>query len=604
MHAGRNAPPTGILMRLLSALLVAICLNAHATPAQDYLQRFNAYSRWNEKLPQQPDNSFLTFIDNDKPLAKKLREKWLYQLAYKKDWVTFYQHYKPSDDIALQCFAHLAGYYQGQVDGLLQAAKTLWLSGDSNPGACTPLFEIWINSSNFDERLISERIALALEKGNLPLARYLLKRYRQPRLKDENLLVKIHQNPSHIAELNPGELHDVFYLYGLKRMVAAKMEQAIAFWQRPQTRKLLSEAQQQSFIAHVALYKAIRDHEDAELWFAKVKPRFYDDVLLEWKIRLALKREQWNVVEQYIHHIQDKDNPCWQYWLARAKDETGQKEEALQIWESIAKTRHYYGFLSSLRINKNFSFQNESSRNNRGHLAPWQPFINTVRQLYQRQQKLQASRLLNDFLLELSKEDKIALISWVDNDLQWHGKSVYLSNDKELNNQLSLRFPIPFENRVSAYAKNFHIPTELVYAIIRQESGFREDVVSSAGALGLMQVMPATATVVAKAEKIPYSHKTQLFSSQKNINIGIAYLKYLARHFSANPVLMAAAYNAGPKQVNYWLKNHPPREVDLWIETLPWHETRNYLKNIISFYVVYQFRLQHHSDLSELMKSL
>ena len=93
-----------------------------------------------------------------------------------------------------------------------------------------------------------------------------------------------------------------------------------------------------------------------------------------------------------------------------------------------------------------------------------------------------------------------------------------------------------------------------------------------------------------------------IFTSNKNINIGIAYLQQLAKRFSQHPVLMAAAYNAGPRQAYYWLKNHPPKEIDVWIETLPWQETRNYLKNVTAFYVVYQYRLKQKPDMSRFLQ--
>lgn len=593
-------------MKTLLILLVSMCLSTmvQATAAKDYMDRFAAFTAWSDNLPTTPDEEFITFINGSAPLSNKLRERWLYQLAHNKNWSVFTQYYKPSEDINLQCYSHLANYYQGNTEAALNGAKSLWLIGESSPIACNNLFELLITSENFDERLLTQRIALALDKRNVSLARYLLKRYKKPRLMDHQILAMIQQNPAQVVQITPGELHDHFYLYGLKRLVSVNMNLALKIWDRPETKKMLPLPLQQSFIGHVVLYKAMRDDDDADIWFAKVKPAFYTDVLLEWKIRLAMKRQQWQVVEKLINHYQDKENLCWQYWLARAKEETGNKEEAHGIYQTLAANRHYYGFLASMRLHKNFSFQNESIAANKRILKSWQPFTDNIRQLYNSKQILQASRLLNDFLLELPLEDKSALITWVDNELQWHAKSLYLSSNKELNNQLNLRFPLPFGGSILAYSKNYQIPMELIYAIIRQESGFREDVVSSAGARGLMQVMPDTAKVVAKENKIAFNDKNQLFLSQKNINIGVAYLGHLGKRFSKNFILMAAAYNAGPRQVNYWLKNHSPKDADIWIETLPWRETRNYLKNVISFYAVYQYRMQHKSDLNSVMQSL
>jgi len=593
-------------MKTLYTLLFAclFSLDAHALSAQEYMQRFMTYSKWSQNLPDQPDEQFFIFIAEDSPLSIKLREKWLYQLAKKKDWLNFSKYYKPTLDINLQCFALSAQYNQGQVQEAFTAATPLWLSGESQPQACNQLFELMLKSDNFNQDLITQRVQQALDKRNLQLARYLLKQYKQPRIKDEQLLISIYQNPGRIIQLDGNGLHSDFYLYGLKRLVSMNMDQALKLWKNPKTKKILSVEQQQAFLSHVALYKAMRNHPDADDWFSQVSPQYYNDILLEWEIRAALKKQNWAQVQQLINHSANKDSPCWQYWLARAQESLGQKDQAKALYLQLAAVRNYYGFLASLRLHKSFSFQNENPINNMAVLKPYESVTENIKSLYNSKQDLQASRMLNDFVSELPKDDQSALVYWVANDLQWHGKSVYLSNNEILNNQLALRFPLAHSESVAAFSKNYQIPPELIYAIIRQESGFRYDVVSTVGARGLMQIMPATANMVAKREKIDYSDKGQLFLTQKNINIGVAYLQQLGKRYEQHPVLMAAAYNAGPRQVNFWLKNHPPKEIDIWIETLPWHETRNYLKNVIAFYAVYQYRLRHKSDLQPFLKAL
>ncbi|MCE3043396.1 transglycosylase SLT domain-containing protein [Legionella sp. 16cNR16C] len=594
-------------MKKFLFLIISLCLPfalQAASAGEIYVQRFMNYMEWSQNLPQEASPEFLVFIGDDTPLANRLREKWLYQLARQRNWTDYTSYYRPSSDVSLQCFARLADYFQGRTELAMEGAKPLWLKGDSQPGACNQLFDFLLKSGQFDEQLITERIRLALDKRNLGLARYLLKLYQKPRLEDEQLLLGISQNPLRISQLQPKELHDAFYLFGLKRLVSTNMEQAIKIWQQPKTRKMLSDAQQQSFLVQLVIYKAMRNHEDTEQWFARIKPPYYNDALLDWEIRAALKQQNWPKVEKYILFSTNKDSPCWQYWLGRAKEGQGKKTEAQSIFQTLAETRNYYGFLASLRLNKKPSFVNEKIVSDPNVLKPYRTVIMAIKNLYANKQVLQASRMLNDFVLELPREDKIALIHWVATELQWHGKSVYLSNTDELSNQLSLRFPLAHEPAVTAYSKNYNISKEFIYAIIRQESSFREDVVSMAGARGLMQLMPETAKMVAKQEKISYGDKNQLFSSQKNINIGVAYLKQLAKRYHAHPVLMAAAYNAGPRQVNYWIKTHPPKQIDIWIETLPWHETRNYLKNVIAFYAVYQFRMQHKPDLSDFMQPI
>jgi soluble lytic murein transglycosylase len=579
---------------ILNFCKVFLCLGSQvcfSLSGQAYMERFNTYLALAQNLPiSTPSETFVNFINENAPLSTKLREKWLYELARQRDWAKFTQFYLPSNDLNLKCYEQIANYNTGKQQEALEKSVPLWLSGDSQPQACNSLFDLLLHDQNFDEKLISQRIVLALDRRNIQLSRYLLKQYPTPHTAELNALNSVHQNPANIATLNAGGLNSEIYLYGLKHMVSINMDKAIHWWQQSKTQKMLNPTQQQVFLAHVALYKAMRNHEDSLQWFVQVKPQFYNDVLLDWQIRFALKRKNWAQVNTLINDSKHKDEPCWQYWLARSLEEQGKKVEANTIYELLAKNRQYYGFLASLRLNKSPSFVNETPSTNLELLQPYQAFIDQIQTLYINKQTVQASRLLNDFISELPKDEASALVYWIDQKLQWHGKSVYLSNNETLNNQLSLRFPLAYKDSISYYSKKYAIPSEFIYAIIRQESGFRDDATSLAGARGLMQVMPYTASVVSKTNKIQYNDQKQLFLSQKNINIGVAYLKELAKRFD-HPILIAAAYNAGPKQVVYWLKNHPPKEIDVWIETLPWQETRNYLKNIMAFYVVYQYRL-------------
>lgn len=571
---------------------------------QTYLLRFQAYLHWKEQLPETPEPEFIAFINTDTPLANQLRQKWLYELARNKDWATFSRYFREKDTPPLQCLALSALHHLGDQKNALHLARPIWLSGQSQPSECNEIFKLLLSSPDFDEDLITQRIALALERRNLSLARYLLKQYQKPRLNDIKTLNTIYRHPSHISNLEVGELHDDYYLYGLKRMVSLNMDEAIRYWHHAKTNKLLTDFQQQSFLTHIALYKAMRDNKDTQHWFSQIKPAFYNDALLSWQIRFALKNQKWGEVERLIQLTKDKDNPTWQYWLARALEQQKKNQKAQEIYKAVAKKRHYYGFLASLRLKQKFSFEREQANKNVSILELYQPVMDEIKSLYTSSQVLKASRLVNDFILELPKAEKSAFAWWLAQELNWHDKAIYISNQDELNDQIVLRFPLAYHQTISRYATKYQVSPEFIYAIIRQESTFRENVTSSANAHGLMQVRPDTAKNVSQRQGIPYKDKQQLFSATKNINIGVAYLHHLNERFNQHPVLIAAAYNAGPNQVKYWLQNHAPEQMDIWIETLPWHETRNYLKNVIAFYAVYQHLMDKKIDLSPFMKPL
>ncbi len=588
--------------RLLCGVSLALATCANTTVQPSYLNRFTDYLTWSKHLPEKPSPAFLEFIDGNAPLSRKLREKWLYALAKNNDWSTYAEHYQESKDINLQCYEVFA-LYQQQKD-VLDAAKKIWLTGENLPSACDKLFSALIDNHIISNDLILERVELVLEKRNVALAKYLVAHANLANPHEKRTLELIQKQPTRISSLSPSRLHSNYYLYGLKRLISSNPKRAIALWEEIKTKQLLSDEQKQAFLAHLALYQAIRNKPDSYVWFSKVNPDAYNETLIDWQIRFALRNHEWERVKTLIELSSKKEDPAWQYWLARAEIALGNQAEGEAIYQELAKTRHYYGFLASTHLKQPLNFQQENASHTEALLEEYHSIIEEIKTLYNNHQHLQASRMANDFASELPKDKKSAFISWIAHNLHWTGKSVYLSGDDELSNQLTLRFPLAHQKSIQQYARQYQIPEALVYAIIRQESAFRHDVTSPVGAHGLMQLMPKTAKHMARQKRISYRNTKDLFVPDKNIQLGVAYLNHLAKRFDNNPLLMVAAYNAGPQQVNRWLKTHPiqAEEIDIWIETLPWGETRNYLKAVMAFYAVYQHRLNQKAGLTAFMK--
>jgi soluble lytic murein transglycosylase len=173
---------------------------------------------------------------------------------------------------------------------------------------------------------------------------------------------------------------------------------------------------------------------------------------------------------------------------------------------------------------------------------------------------------------------------------------------------IELNFQKEYSEFVDAGAKKYKLSNLLVYSLIRQESSFRAEVVSSAGARGLMQLLRSTGGEIAKDLRIRnFNADTDLFNPSINIKIGTNYLYRLVRNFGGNIPLALAAYNAGMGNIRGWLANRKDLsdlqsdrgkgpESDLWIEELPWSETRGYVKNILRNWIVY--RLLDESEVS------
>jgi soluble lytic murein transglycosylase len=590
---------------LISAIFGLLCsFDASASNGEAYLNKFEAYTAWSKELPDVPSSSFTNFISINSPLNNKLRNKWLYKLAEDKDWQTYVRFYQPTTQVELKCYYATALITENKHEEAIQFIKPLWLSGYSKPNACDGAFNWLLSASNDKNALITKRIKLAIQENNISLARYLFRELSPSNNKDAALLLQIHKQPKRIALLESGPINDDMYLYGLKRLVIKDMPTAEQYWKHIEKNALLSEQQQQQFLSFIALYKAMRNHDDTPVWFAKVKPKYYTGALIDWQVRYALKLNNWKEVERLIRLSSLQDDMSNQYWLARALEGQEKSDEAKAIYIKLSNSRNYYGFLASLRVNVPFKFEKESANQDLDNLKAYQPILEEISSLYEDGKTHQASILINDFVLELPNDERSTLAYWLSKTLKWHAKALYISNNEALYNQITLRFPLAYLKTLTKMSKDHHLSTELIYAVIRQESTFRKKVISHAGAYGLMQILPKTARQMARKNKIGLRNKQQLFQAHTNIKFGTAYLEYLAKRFDNHPLLMAAAYNAGPNQVVYWLKNHPPKQIDIWIETLPWHETRNYLKNIIAFYAVYQHRLNKEPNLQDFLKPL
>jgi len=155
---------------------------------------------------------------------------------------------------------------------------------------------------------------------------------------------------------------------------------------------------------------------------------------------------------------------------------------------------------------------------------------------------------------------------------------------------LEIRFPLLHQDIVAEQAEKYQLDSSLVFAMIRQESAYNINARSHAGARGLMQLMPGTARNVAKSLKLPLKNNNKLYNAKFNITLGSSYLAQMLKRFNDNSILATAAYNAGPHRVKRWLPERASLPADIWVDTIPFTETRNYVKNVHAYIAVYNYR--------------
>jgi soluble lytic murein transglycosylase len=179
----------------------------------------------------------------------------------------------------------------------------------------------------------------------------------------------------------------------------------------------------------------------------------------------------------------------------------------------------------------------------------------------------------------------------------WHDQAIFGFSRTGYLDDLSRRFPMAFDSQLQYNARKNNIDVAWAYAIIRRESSFMPDAASHAGALGLMQVMPGTARYMAK-KKVK---RNTLFNPNRNVELGTQYMRYLMDKMDNNPILVTASYNAGWRKVKQWQPEKDNMPLDLWIETIPYKETRNYVKAVLAYQQIYS---QHLGGTKNLFKAL
>ncbi len=596
----------GLLLVVICVLTLCFAVQnlSHATakinptPIEQLLLPYTQYENIITHWPEQTSTSINAFLTTnvDTPLAARLRLKWLLHLADKHDWKNFLTFYQGSDSVTMQCLYLTALSHTGSATAALKQMPGLWLSGANRPQQCDELFAVWLQQTPAKQQLILQRIVMAMNKPNPVLVRHLMPMLNTSDKARLQQWLDLYREPQRLLEKNikNDELGRVIVSSILTRLARRAPARVIELWPIVINQYNLSKQQKNNVIRTLAMRLSFRSDPRAEQWFNQIEPAFYDRLSREWRVRNAIAHQDWRAAQTAIYALTTEEQhfPCWQYWHGRVLEQLGDSQQAATIYRQLAQQRHYYGFLASQR-----------------NRLPLQ--INDKRLDYIDDEQQQINRFVGmqraKALFTLNKRaDAIAELEYLENKLSdrqkyivaktvaewgWFEQAIVIAQHSHIEDDISLRFPLNYQDSILASAKQHQLNPALIYAVIRQESGFVQRAQSSAGALGLMQLMPQTAAFIAKETHEKITHHDQLFNPEMNIRLGSFYLKTMRDKAKNHPVAFLAAYNAGFTQVRYWLRTRQTEQVDIWIETLPWAETRNYIKNVIAYYVIYQYRL-------------
>lgn len=288
--------------------------------------------------------------------------------------------------------------------------------------------------------------------------------------------------------------------------------------------------------------------------------------------------------------MEAKEKDEWRYWQADLLLERGRDDEAKAILRSLMQQRGFYPMIAAQRLGEDFTFRIDKAPENLDPALTSGPEMARVRELMYWNMDNTARSEWANLVTSRTKEQQAQLARYAFNQ-HWWDLSVQATIAGKLWDQLEERFPLAYNDLFARYISGKAIPQSYAMAIARQESAWNPKVRSPVGASGLMQIMPGTATHTVSMFSIPgYSSPSQLLDPETNINIGTSYLQYVYQQFGNNRIYASAAYNAGPGRVRTWQGNSAGRiDAVAFIESIPFSETRGYVKNVLSYDAYYRY---------------
>ncbi len=527
-----------------------------------------------------------------------LKTAWLRTLGERGKWDALLTYADGSADTEVQCYLAQARIQRGQTEGLVPVARSLWAVGKSQPDACDPVFTWLRKQGGITPALAWERIERAMEarqpRLTLYLARYLdeegrvwADRWYQQDRGGYRQLDRARNWPDQ-------EKSRDITAYGLQRLARSDADRSWRTFESIANHFEWPEDVRGGIQRNLALWSAVEGADATPQRMQNVPDKYRDGKLMEWWARFNLSRGDWGGLITVIENMpeEQKNDSGWRYWGAVARLETGDPERARELLGELAIEAGYYGFLSADRLGFPYTICPEEPGVDPGEIAE-------LRQQpgFQRSLELRKAGIVNwsrsEWQIAVKSLDQAGLrvAAALAVEENWPDMAIFALGNSGDRRWYAWRFPVEYASLVETQAGDRNLDPAWVMGLMRSESAMAEDAMSSAGARGLMQLMPETAKQLARRHSISYTGQRELMQAEENIVLGTTYLRELLDRFNGNPVLASGAYNAGPRAVERWLANRRTDDPAIWVETLPYFETRDYIPRVLAFSTIYDWRM-------------
>ncbi len=524
----------------------------------------------------------------DAYLAGRLRADWLKVLGQKQEWALFQEEYSmlgAHEDAELSCLA-LQASLQRDEPGAFQEGRRKWLSGTASAASCRPVFDAMFAAGELKTEDVWLRIRLALELGNFSVAREAAEDLPEVQKPGFRNMEKVAENPQRFLDAGAHDLKNrpdrELSLFAIYRLARSQPMPALDTWNR--MRPQFSQDEQRYVWGQMAFHAARRHDPIALQWFREAGDTPMNELQLTWRVRAALRAQDWQLVLSGIAAMPDdlQSQGAWRYWKARGLKASGKAAAASAILAPLSLEHNFYGQMALEELGAVVS-------NPPSIYEPGEDEIRRIRAVPGIQRALALYRL--DLRTDANREWLWASRNFGDEQLlaaaelakrnNWLDRAINTADKTRNLHDFSLRYPAPHRDLMQAYAQEHGLDEAWVYGLIRQESRFVQQARSSVGASGLMQLMPATAKWIAKRMGMKHFQQNLVNQIDTNISFGTYYLRYVLDTNDGQPVLATASYNAGPSRARRW-KDEKTLEGAIYAESIPFTETRGYVQKVMS----------------------
>ncbi len=576
-----------------AAVLAAQIPNYPAPSYVEYFtikpQLFDSQGHARIDAPDAPVLSFLQRNDGQ-AIADRMRNDYLVVLGSRHDWKNFEQQYARfvlNDDTQVKCYALEARLSKGE--NVAEAARALLVDPKWYGDGCVDLIGALAESGQFTSDDIWQQIRIAYEQNYTSTGLNIVEALGQEKPKASLLDDAVNKPPLYLARgVMPNTPAHQLTLLAITRM--ARNDPAMAAATFSSVAPSLTAQERAIGWGTIGYQAAIKRMPAASDWYRLSANAQLSNPAYEWRTRSALLAGDWNMVRWSIDQMPPtlRSQPAWTYWHGRAVKQAGDAATANQEFQSIADQYNFYGQLALEETGQKISVPPRTTVSD-AEIAQMQsvPGFALSQRFYSLNMRLEGNREWNWPLRSMTDRQLIAAAQYAKR-IELFDRTVNTADKTKTEHDFTLRYLSPFRDIVERDAQTTGLDIEWAYGLIRQESRFIINARSEVGAGGLMQLMPGTAQLVAKKIGMGPVSRAQMNDINTNILLGTNYLSMIYNQFDNSPVLATAGYNAGPGRPKQWRQDlRAPVEGAIFAETIPFTETRDYVKNVLSNTVYY-----------------